>query len=310
MEKRPLTEHGSILDGTTCGRIMDDLFEGLYMVDTDRRIVFWNRAAERITGFTSAEVTGSSCADSILNHVDSKGRSLCEASCPLAQTLSDGLHREADVFLHHRDGHGVPVSIRISPVTDASGKVVGSVELFSDTSRRSAIESRIRELEEMAFLDDLTRIANRNRLESEITERLSRTGAVGRGFGLLFMDIDDFKSFNDMFGHDTGDQVLKSLAGTLTVNARPSDFVGRWGGDEFVVIVDGCSPDSLAAVGNRLRMLIGASYVRAGELSLRITVSIGATVPRTGDTLESFIKRADGLLYESKRSGKDRLCSG
>jgi diguanylate cyclase (GGDEF)-like protein/PAS domain S-box-containing protein len=303
-------ERDLILDGVSCCRLLDDLFEGLYVVDSNRRIVFWNRAAEKITGFTAAEVTGSSCSDSILNHVDAKGRNLCAGTCPLAQTLADGVHREADVFLHHRDGHRVPVSIRISPVTDSSGNVIGSVELFSDSSRRAAIESRIRELEEMAFLDDLTRIANRNRLESEITERLSRTGNVGRGFGLLFMDIDDFKSFNDTYGHDTGDQVLKSLAGTLTVNARPSDFVGRWGGDEFAVIVDGCSLESLAAVGNRLRMLIGASYVRAGELSLRTTVSIGATVPLPGDTLESVIKRADGLLYESKRSGKDRLCSG
>ncbi len=299
-----------ILDGASCDLILDDLFEGLYVVDRNRRIVFWNKAAERITGFTAAEVTGSSCADSILNHVDSRGMSLRTGACPLAQTLADGVHREADVFLHHRDGHRVPVSIRISPVTDASGNLIGSVELFSDSSRRSAIESRIRELEEMAYLDDLTRIANRNRLESEITERLSRTGAVGRGFGLLFMDIDDFKSFNDTYGHDTGDQVLKSLAATLTVNARPSDFVGRWGGDEFAVIVDGCSPESLAAVGNRLRMLIGASYVRAGDLSLRITVSIGATVPVPGDSLEAMVKRADGLLYDSKRAGKDRLCSG
>lgn len=299
-----------ILDGVSCGRLLDDLFDGLYIVDKNRRIVFWNRAAEKITGFTATEVTGSSCSDSILNHVDVKGRNLCTGACPLAQTLTDGLHREADVFLHHRDGHRVPVSIRISPVTDAAGNITGSVEIFSDSSRRSATESRIRELEEMAFLDDLTRIANRNRLESEITERLNRTGAVGRGFGLLFMDIDDFKSFNDTYGHDTGDQVLKSLAGTLSVNARPSDLVGRWGGDEFAVIVDGCSPESLAAVGNRLRMLISASYVRAGELSLRTTVSIGATVPRPGDTLESMIKRADELLYESKRGGKDRLCSG
>jgi PAS domain-containing protein len=85
--------------------LLDNLYDGVYFVDRERRITFWNKAAERITGFAKREVLGKRCADNLLRHVDHRGNSLCEGACPLSHTLGDGLFRSDTVFLHHQDGH-------------------------------------------------------------------------------------------------------------------------------------------------------------------------------------------------------------
>lgn len=211
-------------------RILDDLYDGLYLVNRQRKILYWNKAAERISGFKASEVVGKSCSDNILTHVDEAGNNLCEGLCPLTMAINDGEQREADVFLHHKDGHRIPVSVRVSNLLDSTGKVIGGVELFSDISNYKSIELKVKELEEMALLDNLTKLANRNYIEKEITVRFEELKRIGVTFGILFMDIDYFKKFNDTYGHDIGDRVLKVVAETLAGNSRPFDTVGRWGG--------------------------------------------------------------------------------
>ncbi len=92
------------LDPDSYSRIIDHLYDGLYFVDRNRVIQYWNRAAERITGYAAAEVVGRPCSDNILTHVTDNGDNLCMGACPLMATLKDGQMREASVFLHHKDG--------------------------------------------------------------------------------------------------------------------------------------------------------------------------------------------------------------
>src|SRR5512138_459514 len=94
--------------------LLDNLYDGVYFVDRDRRITFWNKGAERLTGFSKQEADGRSCHDNFLTHIDENGRHLCLSGCPLAETIQDGRQRECDLFLHHKDGHRLPVSIRVS----------------------------------------------------------------------------------------------------------------------------------------------------------------------------------------------------
>jgi two-component system cell cycle response regulator len=116
--------------------LVDNMCDGLYLVDRDIKISFWNNAAERITGFMAQEVIGSHCFDNILIHVDDKGHKLCQGGCPLATTMEDGGPREAEVYLHHKDGHRVPVSVRSTPWRNATGEVIGGIEIFTDLSPR------------------------------------------------------------------------------------------------------------------------------------------------------------------------------
>lgn len=298
------------LDNVQLADVLENLHDGLYFTDTDRVITFWNRAAERITGYTAAEVLGRSCAANILVHVDTDGRSLCRGLCPLAMTMADCVGREAEAFLRHRDGHRVPVLVRTGPLKDRQGQVVGGIELFTDLSNILANNSRVRELEQLALLDNLTQLANRTYLLREIEARFEEMRRYDIPFGLLFMDIDFFKRFNDTYGHDVGDEVLRLVAGTFVANSRPFDVYGRWGGEEFVGVIRSIDAEDLAALGNRMRVLVNQSFLMHDEARLGVSISLGATVAHLDDTAASLIKRADHLLYQSKKEGRNRLTLG
>ena len=298
------------LDNVSLSEIIEGLHDGLYFTDTNRIITFWNKGAERISGFTSAEVIGRPCSDNILNHVDAEGTNLCMQGCPLSLTIVDAAHREAEVFMHHKDGHRIPVMVRASPLKDRKGAIIGGIELFTDLSNILANNYRIKELEKLALLDNLTQLANRNYLEREIEARFQEMKRLGVPFALLFIDIDHFKKVNDTFGHDIGDKVLQFVADSLVVNSRPFDLFGRWGGEEFLGVIRNIGPEELVRIGNRMRILVEHAYILHQDRKLSVNISLGATMAQADDTLDSLVKRADTLLYESKRLGRNRLTHG
>jgi diguanylate cyclase (GGDEF)-like protein/PAS domain S-box-containing protein len=288
-------------------KILENLHDGLYLVDRERVITYWNKAAEQISGFSAIEIVGKSCSDNKLTHVDSDGKNLCTGMCPLAETIADGKPREAEVYMHHKDGHRIPVSVRVSTLTDRDGNIIGGIELFTNISNQAANELKIKELEKLALLDNLTQLPNRNYIEREIQSRYEAKMRYHVPFGILFIDIDHFKRFNDTYGHDVGDDVLKFVANTFTANARPFDLYGRWGGEEFIGIIHNIKTKGLELIGNRLRKLIENSYIIRENKKLYVTISIGATLINNDDTIDSLIKRADTLLYKSKAAGRNCL---
>ncbi len=290
--------------------VLDNLYDGVYFTDTDRRITYWNKAAERITGFTAAEVMGRHCHDNILNHVDEDGTQLCFGPCPLANCMRDNQLREREIYLHHKDGHRIPVLVRVAPVHDAKGNLLGAVEIFSDRFSHDEMRNRVEELERRAMMDGLTKTATRGYTETVIRQRLEEYRRYGWSFGILFFDIDNFKRLNDTYGHAAGDKVLAMTARTLLYNVRSFDLVGRWGGEEFVVAVRASDAESLRKLASKLWRLVGSSVLHEGEMVLAATVSVGATLILPGDTAESVVARADSLMYESKRGGKNRVTVG
>lgn len=126
--------------------------------------------------------------------------------------------------------------------------------------------------------------------------------------GVLFIDIDHFKDINDAHGHEVGDRALRMVAKTLLNTARSFDFVGRWGGEEFlVVLVNVGDEDRLVSIAERVRVLLGASSLTAGSSRVRLTVSMGAALAHEDDSLDSLITKADELMYHSKRTGRNRV---
>lgn len=291
-------------------RIVENLYDGLYFVDRDRIITYWNKAAEQISGFSANEVVGKSCSDNILTHVDIDGNTLCNEMCPLAATIADGKPREVEVYMHHKDGHRIPVSVRVSALTDRDGNIIGGIELFSDFSNQAANDLRVKELEKLALLDNLTQLANRNYIEREIQSRFEEKKYFNMPFGILFIDIDHFKKYNDIYGHPAGDEVLNFVANTFVANTRPFDIYGRWGGEEFIGIIRNINGKDLEAMGNRLRSLTENSYIIHENEKLYVTISIGATLANENDTIQTLIKRADTLMYKSKAAGRNCLTIG
>ena len=182
--------------------------------------------------------------------------------------------------------------------------------MFSKINDQTENDLRVKELEKLALLDKLPQLANRNFLEREIESKLQQHKRYNSPFGILFIDIDNFKNINDSHGHNTGDDILKFVAKTFIANARPFDLYGRWGGEEFIAIIHNINIEDLKLLGNRLRSLIETSYIIHEDQKLSVTISIGATLIRNNDTIESLIKRADTLMYKSKAAGKNCLTTG
>lgn len=308
----PLLSHASSMrkDKNFYKSILDNLYEGVYITDGSREIVYWNKEAERITGFRSDDVLGHHCFSNILMHVDEKGVNLCETGCPLASTIADGRMREAEVYLSHRQGHRIPVTVRVTPLRDSSGAIIGAVELFNDNSANVAALQRLEELEKLALIDPLTEVGNRRYSEDFLQDRLGELYRYGWQSGVIFIDIDHFKVVNDEFGHDVGDEVLRMVARTLVKSIRSFDFIGRWGGEEFVAVILNVTEKDVAAIAEKFRALVKRSKLRVGDKIVRVSVSLGATLTKPNDTVESLMKRVDQLMYQSKSQGRNRVSVG
>ncbi len=294
-------------DGQFYSAVLDGMSDGLYFVDRRRIITYWNKGAEIITGYSRAEVVGRSCRDNILVHTDCEGCGLCDTGCPLIQTFTDGHNREADVFLKHKNGHRVPVWVRVAPLMDDSGAVVGGIEMFSRSDSKLAAFEKASELEKLALIDPVTGVGNRRHTERILRDNFERFRRELQSFAVLFIDLDNFKSVNDQFGHDAGDAVLRTMAMTLVNAVRSCDFGGRWGGDEFVAVLENCDEDRAKLIATRFGGLARSCTVDWADRLIHQTVSIGVAVVRPDDTLDTLVKRADVAVYAAKEAGRDRV---
>lgn len=287
--------------------LLDNLYDGIYFVSPDRTIVYWNKAAERMTGFTRLEMVNRRCYDDMLMHVDNKGISLCLRNCPLEKAITEGVTYEGEVYYHHKEGYRLPALIRVTPIHDASGKIVGAVEIFSDNSPRVRLAEKVEELEKIALLDPLTRLGNRRYGDLNLAGRLNELERYGWSFGVLFMDVDYLNKVNDRYGHDVGDRILKIVAATIINGTRSSDIVSRWSGEEFMALIPHVDSKQLKDVAEKIRILVEKSSISIEGKNIEVTLSIGATIARKDDTIETLMKRADELMYKSKSEGRNRL---
>lgn len=287
--------------------LLDNLNEGVYFTDLHRRIQYWNKGAERISGFTSEEVMGRCCADNILMHTDLDGKSLCRGYCPLAATMHDGTQRASKLYLHHKDGHRVPVFATTAPISDAAGMVVGGLETFHDVTTEMSALSQVEYLKSQSLLCPLTGVGNRRYADQMLNSKMEERDRAGGELGLVFMDIDRFKSINDRYGHNVGDVALKMVGRTLANAMRSYDFLGRWGGEEFIAILPNLRKLELEQFAERLRALVEKSSTDVSKGSLVVTISLGATVARPGERVAALVSRADALMYRSKTQGRNRV---
>jgi diguanylate cyclase (GGDEF)-like protein/PAS domain S-box-containing protein len=290
--------------------LLDQMFDAVYLVDRQRRVVYWNAAAERLTGYARDDVINRSCADNLLCHVDQDGQLLCNDLCPLARTMYEGQPRQDDIYVHHKDGHRVPVTVRCSPLRDDRGEVIGAMEVFSDNSVLHNLQQRVATAEQLALVDSLTGLANRRHAELLLNAHLDELRRYGTAFAVILADVDEFKPINDTFGHLLADRVLAMVAGTLARNLRPFDTVARWGGDEFLAVLRAIDATTLATVGERLLKLVASSYLDIQGQQVAVTISLGATLALPGETKGDLLRRVDGCLYASKGEGRNHLTIG
>lgn len=282
------------------------LYEGVYVVDQHRKIIFWNEGSERITGYKASEVVDRYCHHNLLQHVDQHGKQLCLNGCPLHDTLNTGVINEAHVFLRHKEGYRIPVMVRSLPIYDQEKKIVAAIEVFTDERFQKQMFHENEHLKSELRTDPLTRVANRRYFDFQMTKRIEEALQFKSTFGILLLDIDRFKNVNDTYGHLIGDEILKIVANSLSSNVKPSELVSRWGGEEFVAIIEADSKEILLEVAEKLRNVVEASSYKLNEKeALKVSISIGGTLFNENDTLSSLIERADQNMYYAKQHGRN-----
>lgn len=246
-------------------------------------------------------------------HSNSKGELLCGGDkCPAKIAMMEDKAVEDEIFVKHKQGYRIPISTRIHPIKNSKCEVIGAVEIFSNSSAKLSAFNKIKKLEELAFIDPLTGVGNRRYAEIKIgskIEEMTRYAWAG-DFGIMFIDIDKFKEINDKRGHYAGDKVLKVVSKTIMMNLREEDFVGRWGGEEFVVLIAHADRKKLYSIAEKLRSLVEGSTAVMGETRINVTISIGVTMVKKEDTVESIVDRADRLMYECKTGGRNCVTIG
>jgi diguanylate cyclase (GGDEF)-like protein/PAS domain S-box-containing protein len=290
--------------------LLDHMSDGVYFVDRERCILYWNEGATRLSGYMADEMLGRHCQDNILCHVDAKGRQLCEDGCPLVASIYSGGRNEANVFLRHKQGRRVPVNVRVQPMRGPDGSIVGAIEIFSDDSAQHEVRRQKAAMERLAFLDHLTELPNRRYLEMSLHTAASEYEVHKDSFGVLVIDLDKFKGINDSFGHSVGDSALQEVALTLTGVLRSPDTIGRWGGDEFLAIVRNIDRIKLKMLAERCVALVRETSITSGDGSrIHLSISVGAALSRRGEDPRRLIHRADELMYQSKKNGRCRAAT-
>ncbi len=201
-----------------------------------------------------------------------------------------------------RDASGVPAAVHTA-LFEAPGLREHEREL---RRVRDELAQRNDELRRAAYTDPLTRVANRRAVEEQLERAVSRARRHGTGLGVALVDIDHFKRVNDTFGHQEGDAILHAVARRLEQHVRREDVVGRWGGEEFVVLAPDTSPDGMPMLAERLRAAIAAAPVETGHGSVPLTVSVG-WAEWAGHSPEALLAAADGALYAAKAAGRDAV---
>jgi len=287
--------------------LLDHVSDGVYISGHDRRVLYCNKAATELTGYEAKEIVGRCCYDNGHCPIGHNGRSVCEAGCLLLESLKDGAARRTKAFLLHKQGRRIPASVSVQPIAAADGSIIGVVQIFKDQSQRESARRKVEAMERLAFIDALTQMPNRRSLEMSLQAALLEYKITKIPFGALLIDLDKLKNINDTFGHVNGDYALNRVGKILSATVRPTDTVGRWGGDEFLAILPGVSEGVLRQLAIRCGANVARdSFSEIDGQPISLSVSVGGTLANAKDSAEVLMARADDLMYESKTGGRDR----
>ncbi|MBI5150929.1 MAG: GGDEF domain-containing protein [Candidatus Omnitrophica bacterium] len=232
--------------------------------------------------------------------------------CLLVHPLSDEINdykKSPEYFLFPLQGRGGRIGFLVvrGLAQEDRDKFIILGHQFALALRRIKL---YQEIERIAITDSLTELHTRRYTTERFQEELSRAKARGMKLSFMMIDVDYFKNFNDQHGHLAGDQILCEVARLIRENIREIDIAGRFGGEEFCVVLPDTDRTGARYAAERIRQAVDRAVIKAYDTEVKITVSLGvATYPEDGAALEEFVDKADWALYRAKREGRNRVCS-
>lgn len=272
--------------------------EPMMITSRDGTILGVNSAFTAVTGYSGEEASGANPRCLLRSDVH---------DADFFAVIWDQVHREGhwsgEIWNRRKEGEVFPVHETITAVSGPNGEVSHYVAVLQEITERKRLEQ---ELEELATHDRLTGLLNRGRIGELLDHEVERAERYGAPLAFILLDIDHFKHLNDTHGHPAGDAVLRELARRLEGQLRASDRLGRWGGEEFLVMLPETGEEGAREVAERLRQAVAE---RPFDMAGRVTISLGVAERRAGEDNTHLVERVDRALYRAKALGRDRAAS-
>ncbi|MCH4811101.1 diguanylate cyclase domain-containing protein [Vreelandella neptunia] len=267
--------------------VIESAYDAYISIDSQGVILDWNKAAEIMFGWPRKAVLARSITQLLFPH----GLPIENDQAPINYTA------------RRYDGNEMPVEVRVKQLI-IDGRERRSL-FIHDITERQQLE-RLRD--QQAREDVLTKLPNRRALDEHLPTAMARTRRNHKPLAVLFLDLDGFKAINDTHGHAIGDELLRAMGKRLVQAIRETDYIARWAGDEFVLLLEGSEPTAIEYLANKLVHVI-EEPLAVGEVLLNVSVSIGVAIylPTNAETLNELLKRADVAMYDAKRSGKAQV---
>ena len=268
--------------------VLENLPIGVYVLDREQHVRFWNRGAEQITGYLAHEVMGQVC-DKSLPHFDPEGRVLAGVDCSVTTTFREGRALQNQVFTLHKQGHRMAVQIRTLPLIDDNGLVMGVAVAFEEATSESMAETYGALM--CGCLDPLTGVSSRRMTKAVLVESLVELEETHCGLSLLRIRILGLKELLPRYGADSIAVFLRTSVQTIRHSLRAEDFLGRWGDDEFLAMLHTGSPVKLAAIADLISQQIAQSEISWWGDRFRLQAAVEWIIASPGEKLEELLVR-------------------
>jgi diguanylate cyclase (GGDEF)-like protein/PAS domain S-box-containing protein len=272
--------------------ILDELQIGVSVLDLQGKIVFWSDGAEKIAGYSRIDVLGHSCTENILLHCNHIRCEMCGEHCPPAAALRNSKPVESMGSIRHKSGFRSPVRMWAIPLRDRHGSIIGVIQTFESEFAVNGPDPNDRSMKERGCLDYATELPNQTMMHSHLRESLGIFEELKIPFAVLCLEIKELDKFRARYGQEAAITVLRAVARTLRNSVWPADFVGRWGGEQFMAILSGCDEQALNNVTARMEQVAARLSIQWWGQELSVAVSISSANAVMGDSVESLLRRA------------------
>jgi len=287
-------------------RLLDNMYDAVIFLDTNLQVTFWNRGAERLIGIPATSILQRLYSADLLQMRDERGIAITTVDCPVLFALKSRVQSMRRMQIRGRNGIEMPVNVHTIPVVDNEGNLFGAALLLHDATGEVSLEEQCQDWQARATLDPLTKLANRAEFDRGIQALVADHVEKHQPCSLIICDIDRFKSVNDTYGHQVGDEVLICFAQVLQSQVPPGCIAARYGGEEFVILCGETNAASAAALAERIRIAI-SQIPQTGMGGKCVTSSFGVTELQPGDSPEIMLRRADRALYMAKETGRNKV---
>jgi diguanylate cyclase (GGDEF)-like protein/PAS domain S-box-containing protein len=283
--------------------VLDGLQTGVYIVDRNRRIRFWNEGAEEITGYLRQDVVGRFLRDHLLTTSNETKDPDSDPEDPISLVFRDGKPSVMDVSILHKNGYRVPIVLRTNPIRNSRGAVVGAAESFEKNRSASDWTRRQAAYADFGCLDKTTGVAAQSFMETQLRENLTTFVEHNIPFGILLIQIDRMDQFRASRGPGIVPTILRIVAQSVENCLRPTDLVGCWGENQFLAILMECRESEVSLVGERVRKMIGKAELEWWGDRFSVTSAVGGAGCQPGENIEMLLARAEASIRESIGKG-------